>query len=288
MAAEARPVKVVTDSAADIPRELAAGLDITIVPLLVHIGGKTYREGVDISGEEFYQRLAATRSVTTTSFPALEDFERAYRDLTGQGCDVVSVHMSSRLSGTYNAALIASTADGVEPEAVSVVDSRAISMSQGWVAIAAAEAAREGKNLTEVTAVAEDAAGRTALFGALETLEYAMKSGRLSRLPGTVGTMLSVKPILATRPNGEVALLERIRTRHRSLERIVDLTMTLGQIERLAVMHADDPEGAEQVRQMLMERGLREPDVVAHIGAVLGTHVGPGGVGVCALLMREA
>src|SRR5215211_362195 len=121
MADQARPVKVVTDSAADLPPEIA--------------------DDLDISGEQFYHELAASGSVTTTSLPALDDFQQAYLALTGLGYDVVSVHMSSRLSGTFNAALMASTGDGVAPESVSVVDTRSISMSQGWVAILAAEAA---------------------------------------------------------------------------------------------------------------------------------------------------
>jgi DegV family protein with EDD domain len=287
MAAESRPVKVVTDSAADIPPEVAADLDITIVPLLIHIGGKTYRDGVDLSGERFYQELAAARSVTTTSFPSLQDFSQAYIALIEQGCDVVGVHVSSKLSGTYDAALMASTADGVTPDAVNIVDSRSVCMSQGWVAIEAAEAARAGKNLAEVTEVAENAARRTILYGALETLEYAVKSGRIGKLPGSVGTMLSIKPIIALRPNGEVALLERVRTRARSIERLVELAAARGSMGRLAVMHAADPDGASHLKELVVRHGMPEPEIVAHIGAVLGTHVGPGGVGICALLEQS-
>jgi DegV family protein with EDD domain len=283
MADEARHVKVVTDSAADIPPEIAADLDITVIPLVVRIGDHTFRDGVDISGEQFYRELAAARSVTTTSLPSLDDFEQAYRKLTTQGFDVVSVHMSSRLSGTFNAALMASTGDGVPPDSVDVIDSRTISMAQGWVAIEAAEAALEGEGLAEVTAVAERASARTALFGALETLEYVIKSGRVGKLPGTVGTMLSIKPILTTQRNGEAAILEKVRTRSKAIMRVVELTRALGPLERVAVMHAADPEGAEQLRQMLLQSEYPEPVVVAHIGAVLGTHIGPGGVGVCAL-----
>jgi DegV family protein with EDD domain len=287
MAAQDRHVKVVTDSAADIPREIAADLDITVIPLRVTVGGHTFRDGVDISGEQFYRELQAARGVTTTSLPALEDFEQAYLKLTAEGCDVVSVHLSSRLSGTFNAALMASTGDGVPADSVSVVDTRTVCMAQGWVAIVAAEAASAGKNLAEVTAAAENAVGRTALFGALETLEYVVRSGRVGKLPGSVGAMLSIKPILTTRPNGEAAILERVRTRSKAMERVVELTRALGPLERLAVMHAADPEGAEQLRQMLLRYDYPEPVVVAHIGAVLGTHIGPGGVGMCALSAVE-
>ena len=278
-----RRVKVVTDSAADIPAEIAHELDITVVPLLVHMGGRTYRDGVDLSGEEFYRELEATRSVTTTSLPSLDSFADAYRRITSEGYDVVSVHLSSKLSGTYNAALMASTSDGVPMEAVSVVDSRTLSMGEGWIAIKAAEAARDGASQADVAALAESLVPRVRVYGALDTLEYVIRSGRVSRLPGTVGTLLSVKPILTTRPNGEAIILERVRTRHRSLERIVELTAEAGPIERLAVMHGADEQGAAELMELLRPLDVPQPVVVAHIGAMLGTHVGPGVVGVCFL-----
>jgi DegV family protein with EDD domain len=247
------------------------------------MGGNTYLDGVDISGEAFYRELEAARSVTTTSLPSLETLEQAYRRLTSEGFDVVSIHMSSRLSGTYNAALMASTGDDIPAESITVVDSKSICMSEGWCAILAAEAARDGKTMAEVAAIAEDAASRVVLYGALETLEYVIKSGRVSRLPGTVGTLLSIKPILTIRPNGEAAIIERVRTRKKAFERLATLTAELGPIARLAVMHGADPQGAAELATLLKPLGLPEPAFVGHIGAVLGTHIGPGGVGICCL-----
>lgn len=279
-----RPVRVVTDSAADIPRDLAKELQITVVPQRVHMGGNTYLDGIDISGEAFYRELEATRSVTTTSLPSLSSFDQAYKSLTGDGYDIVSIHMASKLSGTFNAALMASTGDGIPDEAeIEVVDTHALSMGEGWVAIEAAEAAQAGASVEEVVRAAENAIQRSVLYGALETLEYVVKSGRISRVPGTIGTMLSVKPILTIRPNGEVQILERVRTRKKVLERIVDLTADLGPLSRLAVMHGADPDGAAQLLDMLRPLNPPEPVLICHIGAVLGTHIGPGGVGVCCL-----
>jgi DegV family protein with EDD domain len=275
-------VKIVTDSAADIPANLAAELDITVVPLLVHMGGKSYLDGVDISGEAFYRELEATRSVTTTSLPSLESFEREYRRLTSEGYEVVSIHLSSKLSGTFNASLIACTGDGIPAEAISVVDTRTLSMGQGWVAIRAAQAAREGRTREEVEALAEEMVGRTRVYGALDTLEYVIRSGRIGRLPGTVGNLLSVKPIITIHPNGEAGILERVRTRKKALERIVEIVQELGPLDGLAVMHGADEEGAAQLLAMLEPLGLPSP-LVGHIGAVLGTHIGPGAVGVCCL-----
>ena len=276
-------VRIVTDSAADIPAEIAEELGITVVPLLVQMHNRTYRDGVDISGEEFYRELESARSVTTTSLPTLASFEEAYRKLTAEGHEIVSLHMSSRLSGTYNAALMASTADGVPDDAVSAVDTRTISMAQGWVAIRAAEAARDGKSRQEIEELAEALSGKAHIFGLLDTLEYVVRSGRIGRLPGTVGTMLNIKPILTTRPNGEAVIIERIRTRGKAMERLVELTAALGPLDALAVMHAADEEGAAQLLEMLRPLNPPEPVIVGHIGAVLGTHIGPRGVGVCCL-----
>lgn len=282
-----RPVKIVTDSAADIPPEIAEELGITVVPLLVHMGDKSYRDGVDISGEQFYRELEATRSVTTTSLPTLSSFEEAYRRLTSDGCDIVSIHMSSKLSGTFNAALIASTADDVPADRIAIVDSRTISMAQGWVVIRAAEAARQGKSLDEIESLANATSRRARIFGALDTLEYVMRSGRVGRLPGTAGTLLNVKPLLTTRPDGEVTILELVRTRRKVLERTVELTAELGPLDALAVMHAADEEGANQLLEMLQALGPPQPVIVGHIGAVLGTHIGPRGVGVCCLARKS-
>lgn len=282
-----RPVRIITDSASDIPAELARELDITIIPLQVMMEGQTYLDGVDLSGPEFYEKLQATRSVTTTSLPSLDAFAEAYRKLTGEGCDVVSIHLSSKLSGTFNAALMASTADGVPPEAIEVVDSRTLSMCQGWIAIKAAEAARHGGSLAEVDALAQGLVARTTLYGALDTLEYVIRSGRVSRLPGTVGNLLSIKPILTILPNGEAIIKEKVRTRKKALERVVKLASEMGPLDGIAVMHGADEEGAQQLADMMSSAGMPEPMMVGHIGAVLGTHLGPAAVGVCCLKSAE-
>jgi DegV family protein with EDD domain len=276
-----RTVKIVTDSAADIPADLARELDITVIPLLVHMGGHTYRDGVDLTGEEFYRELASVGGVTTTSLPSLHSLEEAYRSLTRDGYEIVSVHLSSKLSGTFNAALMACTGDGVEAEAVSVVDSRTVSMAQGWIAIRCAEAARAGKSREEIEELAESLASRTYIFGMLDTLEYVVRSGRVGRIPGTIGNMLSIKPLITIRPNGEAIILERIRTEKRALERMLEMTAEKGELDAVAVMHGANEEGAAQLLQMLRQRlNLPEPVVMGHIGAVLGTHIGPGAVGV--------
>lgn len=280
MPENSRPVRIVTDSAADIPADLAQELGITVVPLRVHLGGRSFQDGVDLSGAEFYRELEATRSVTTTSLPTLQSFEDAYRTLTNSGYDVVSIHMSSKLSGTFNAALMASTGDGVDDAAIGVVDLRTLSMSEGWIAIRCAQAARDGRSRGEVEELARELVGKARLYGVLDTLEYVIKSGRVGRVPGTVGGMLNIKPILTVRPTGEATILERVRPRKKALQRIVELTSQAGELDSLAVMHGGDEEGAQELLSMLEGLHPPQPVVMGHIGAVLGTHVGPGAVGV--------
>jgi len=283
-----RPVKIVTDSASDIPSELAKELDITVLPIVVMMGGKTYLDGDDLSGEEFYRKLQATRGVATTSLPSLDSFVQVYRRLTSEGCDILSIHIASRLSGTYNAALTAASFDGITPGAVQVIDSRTLSMAQGLIAIKAAEAARSGADLAQVMALAEDAVPKTKLYGALGTLEYAIRSGRVKRLPGTVGNLLSIKPIVSILPTGEATILERVRSSKKALARLVELTSQLGALERIVVMHGANEEGALRLVEMLRELGVPQPILVGHIGAALGTHLGPGAVGVFCLRRAQA
>lgn len=287
MPAAQNRVKIITDSAADIPQHVADELDITVVPLLLHMGEHTYRDGVDISGEAFYRELQATHSVTTTSLPSLAAFEEPYRRLTGAGYSVVSIHISSKLSGTFNAALIASTGDGVVDQAISVVDSLSVSMGEGWIAIKAAEAAREGRSRQEIDALCESLVPRSHIFGALDTLEYVMRSGRVGRLPGTMGNLLNIKPILSMMPNGEATIIERKRSRAKALQRLVSLVEEQGELEAVAVMHGNDEQGAAELLVMLEAINPPQPVIVAHIGAVLGTHIGPGAVGVCCLARQE-
>src|SRR6476646_7701800 len=139
-----RPVRIVTDSSADIPPEMAAALDIRVIPLRIEFGNKSYCDGVDLSGEEFYRKLRESATLPTTSQPSLGELQATYRDAVAAGCDVVSVHLSSGLSGTYNVACLAAEAEELPSGAVSVVDSQAISMCVGWLAIFGARAARAG------------------------------------------------------------------------------------------------------------------------------------------------
>jgi DegV family protein with EDD domain len=281
-----RPVKIVTDSSADIPPHIAAELDIRVVPLRIEFGSRSYYDGVDLSGEEFYRQLRESASLPTTSQPSIGELQQTYKELTRDGCDVVSVHLSSGLSGTYNVACLAAEADELEPGAVAVVDTQAISMCVGWLAIFAARAARAGAAQAEVVALLDEMRHRVRILGLLDTLEYVQRGGRLGMASAFLGTMLSIKPILHMK-HGTAQPMEKVRTKPRAIQRLVELTAGFGPLEALAVMHGDAPDEAAKLADMLAPLFPRDQMLIAHIGAGLGTHVGPRAVGVCCVLAKQ-
>ena len=278
-------MKIVTDSTSDVPPALAAALGITIVPQQVAIGDQIYQDGIDLTGEEFYRLLHHTSAVPRTSQPALGRLEDAYRTLTADGFDVASVHVSSGLSGTYNVACLAAEAEGLGPGTITVVDSQAVSMCLGWIAIYAARAAEAGAPLPEVVALVEEMRGRVRILAALDTLEYVQRSGRLGVASAFLGTMLAIKPILHMK-QGTVQPLEKVRTMPRALQRVVELTAAMGPLEALAVIDGDAAAEARHLADMLAPVYPRDKMLLNHTGAGVGVHVGPRAVGVCALLAK--
>src|SRR5690242_4561586 len=188
-----QPVKIVTDSTSDVPPEVARELGITVIPLVVQIGAQTYRDKIDLTGEEFYRLLQATPGVPVTSQPPIGEIEQVYRGLTADGSRVVSIHLSSGLSGTYSTCSLAATALDLEPGAVRVLDSQAISMCLGWQAIFAARAAREGCTQDEIIDLVADLVPRVRILGLLDTLEWVQRGGRLGLASAFLGTMLAIK-----------------------------------------------------------------------------------------------
>jgi DegV family protein with EDD domain len=283
-----RPVKIVTDSTADIPPEIAAALDIHVVPLRVEFGNRSYRDGLDLSGEELYRLLRESPTLPTTSQPSLGELQQIYHALTADGSDVVSVHVSSGLSGTYNVAALAAESEDERPGAghVAVVDSQALSMCVGWLAIFAARAARAGANQAQIVALMDEMRHRVRILGLLDTLEYVQRGGRLGVASAFLGTMLAIKPILHMK-QGTAQPMEKVRTKPRAMQRLVEITAGFGPLDALAVMHGDAPDEAAQLVDMLAPIYPRNEILVAHIGAGLGVHVGPRAVGVCCVLAKK-
>jgi len=269
---------MVTDSTGDLTPEMVEELGVTIVPLQVIFGDEAYREGVDITTEEFYERLVKSRQLPTTSAPSVGDFQEVYERLLKEVDSIVSIHIGGKLSATVQAAQTARQSLA-KPERIEIVDSQATSLAMGFAIMEAAEAIRAGAKLAEVKAAAESAVQRTHVLFMLDTLEYLRRGGRIGRARFYLGTLLSVKPILSLR-EGELYPEERVRTRARGLERMIQWAVRHQKVKRVAVGHSTTPDEAESIRERL---AMAFPNVkvdLIRFGPVLGTHAGPGIVGV--------
>jgi len=277
----ASEVRVVTDSASDIPATIARELGITVVPCNVHFGEKTYRDGVDLTSEEFFVELARSPTLPTTSQPSVGVFEETYRRLAEKTDQIVSIHLPEKLSATLSSAHLAARSFP-ELELV-IIDSTQVCMAQGWLAIIAARAARRGMGLAEIVALVEDTIPRLRLIALLDTLEYLQKGGRIGKASALLGTLLNVKPLLQVL-DGEALPLGNVRTRWKALQRLVEIVGDLGPLEEVAVMHANVPAIAQQLVKMLSP--IHPPDriLIGQVGAILGTHAGPGAVGVACVM----
>lgn len=277
---------VVTDSTAYLPKELADLHGIEVVPVQVVIAGHSYLEGVEISPSEVAEALHEYKPVST-SRPTPAEFVAAYRAAAERGASaVVSAHLSSSLSGTYESALLASR-DAEIP--VTVLDTRTIAMGLGYACIAAAEAADAGESADRVAEIAMARAQSSRLYFYVDTLEYLRRGGRIGSAAALLGNALRIKPLLHLQ-DGQVAPLEKARTANRALGRLADLsseaidlaeqTWGSGITTDVAVQHLEAPERAEALAATLEERHPGVRALVAEAGAVVAAHVGPGMVSV--------
>jgi DegV family protein with EDD domain len=273
-------VKIVTDSTADIPPELAG--DVTVVPCFVQFGETSYLDGVDITREQFYARLTSDPVLPKTAAPSAGIFEETYRRVAADGDEVISLHVASTLSGMFNSARLGAEA---APEAhVTVYDSETVTMSLGWMCVAAARAARRSQSVAQIIALLDEMKTRAHVFAALDTLDYLRRSGRVGWASAMVGQLLNVKPIVRVY-RGVVSLLERVRTRTRSVQRLEELVTGLGKLDYLAVLHTTAQEAAQQLAHDLAH--LSPPPIpVIEVTPVIGTHVGPNGLGLAAIVKR--
>jgi DegV family protein with EDD domain len=273
-------VKIVTDSLADIPPALMQGLDITIIPCTVQVNGRTYRDKLDLKIEDFYRLIATTSKPPTTSNPAVGVFEETYRQLARATRQIISIHVASSLSGTWNSArLAAQTVKQNSPVMIEVIDSQQLSMAQGWLVVLAARAAARGHNLMEIIELVEAARARPRLIAMLDTLDYAQRSGRLGKAASLVGARLNIKPLLSI-TRGEVLPLGAARTQQHALARLMQIALDQGLGEEIAVVHCYADVLARRLKQLLMARLPEQRITIAETGPVSGAHVGPGVVGL--------
>jgi DegV family protein with EDD domain len=276
-------VGVVTESTADIPDDMVAELGIVVVPSYVVFGSESYRDGVELTKQEFFEKLATTHIIPTTATPPPAVYEDAYRQLAEVTDQIVSIHLAANLSGLYGAASLA--AGNVPELEIAVLDSEQVSMGYGWLVVAAAEAAREGKSLEQIVALVEDMKRRAWLLAVLDTLEYIYRGGRVSWVQALIGTLMQVKPIVEVR-RGEVKPLERARTRARSIDRLLDRVLALGPLERAIVLHANTPELAERVADRLQPLAPGWPRLIGQAGVTVASHAGPGAVGIACITVE--
>ncbi|HEY1014799.1 MAG TPA: DegV family protein [Herpetosiphonaceae bacterium] len=268
---------IVTDSTSDIPPALAKALDIHIIPLQVNFGSESFADGVELTSEQFYGKLEASQALPTTSQPSVGAFEELYRKVGGKDQPIVSVHISSKLSGTIRSAQQA--VELLPDQEIHVVDAEHTTMALGWIAILAARAAKAGKGADEIAAMVAGLPKRTFLYAALDTLRYLEKGGRIGKTRALLGTMLNVKPIIHV-SNGEVMPFEQVRTKKKAHARLLDVAREIGPFEELCVLHGRAEEDAKAFAQQLSDVHPAEKIVIAEIGSVVGVHVGPGCIGI--------
>jgi DegV family protein with EDD domain len=269
-------VRIVTDSTADLTPEQQRAAGITVVPLNVHFGDEVFRDHVDLSTDEFFRRLKASSQLPHTSQPSVGAFEEAYRALLEGGNEIVSVHLSSKVSGTYNSALMA--AQSIGGGKIDVVDSLSTSMALGFMALEAANLARAGRDRQTVAGCVQGLVAKARVICVVDTLTYLERGGRIGKAAALLGSLLNVKPILQLK-DGEVVPLGRARGRPQALNRLVELLERDGKVSRLAIMHGAAQADAEQLRERVASTYPGVDIQLTEIGAVLGTHTGPGVIG---------
>ena len=274
-------VRIVTDSTCDLPRALVEAHGITVVPLTVFFGDDALLDGVDISAEEFYERLTSSPELPRTSQPSAELFRAAYEELGANGDEIVSIHISSKLSGTLNAASVPreEVAHSVH---IDIIDSYNVSLGLGLVVIEAARSAQAGGTLEEVVATARRVMDRVTVHVSLDTLEYLQRGGRIGRARSFLGSILSVKPILHVE-DGEVAPFERVRTRTKATARIFEIASGQGRAKEMFVASGGNEAEArallERLRAVLPHTDL----LLGTLGPAVGVYTGPGALGIAAL-----
>src|ERR1035437_1750080 len=274
-------VKIVTDSVSDITPEMAKELGITVVPLYVRFGDKVYRDRIEMSTEQFYQRLVSETAGPSTTQPTPNDFATIYTKLGKESEDILVIVLSKKLSGTYESALAAKKMVDKKLR-ITVIDSEMAVMGLGLIVIAAAKAAKNGATLDELTRITQQSMKRVHPIMYFDTLKFLAKGGRIGKAQGLLGALLSFKPIL-TMKDGEVSPVTRVRSRNAGLEYLYNHAAAFTKVEEMAVEYATTPEDADQLIKRLSSIFPKVTIYKSTIGSVVGTYAGPGVVAVTVL-----
>ncbi len=269
-------VRIVTDSTADIPLDVAEQLGIIVVPLTVFFGDEAFLDGVELDNAGFYRKLQSSKDLPRTSQPSPARFQEAYTRLIDEGADgILSIHLSSKLSGTYQSACTArdSLPESARKTPIEVIDSRSISVGMSRAIMQAAEEARQGEALEALKTRTLDRLARSHILAVLDTLEYVKRGGRIGSARALLGNMLSVKPIVGLK-DGEVVPVEQPRTRSKAYARVAELLSEQGNIEYVSIAEASEDVGQQLAAAIKTTYHGDLP--IYRLGAVLGTHTGPG------------
>lgn len=268
------PVKIVTDSSADLPEELVKKLGITVVPLYVRFGEEVHRDRVTITEDEFYQRLESDPIHPTTVQPGPQDFLEVYQKVSTGADGIVSIHISSKLSGTCNSAMMGKDMLGGECP-IEVIDTQAVTMGLGLIVITAAEMAKAGEGMDKIVAEVKRTIPRIHLLALFDTLKYLLLGGRIGKAKALLGSILNVKPIL-TLKDGEVIPAIQVRSRAKGIDKLFEFVKNASKIEDLAIVYSTTPDEAQALAERLGSVFDREKITIARMGPVLGVHMGPG------------
>ena len=278
-------VKIITDSVADLPSEVVEDLGITVVPLNVRFGTEVYRDGIDLTAEQFYDKLLHSETLPVTSVPTPQAFADAYSRLAEETGEILSIILSSKLSGTHEVAL---QSIGLMKQKcrVEIIDSQWAVMAQGFIVMKAAKAAQAGASLDEVMDITRKTISRVDFRAAFDTLEYLRRGGRIGKAQAFLGSMLRVNPIITIK-DGVVEPAGRTRSRAKALDHLYNFAMSYSYIEEMAVEDAACPDDAEALVEQLNRKFPKDRIYRSKTTPVIGTHTGPGLLLVAVLGDRE-
>ena len=264
---------IVTDSVSDISPKIAKELNIKVVPLTVIFGTEQFLDGIELSNAEFFKKLETDPNHPSTSQPSPEAFVKTYEKLLKEGYEILSVHVSAKLSGTINSAEQAIKT--IDTNKIKIIDTGSASMAQGLVAMSAARAAKNAKSLDELADIAENTSKKTTVFVAMDTMEFLKRGGRIGKARAMLGSILNIKPIITTN-DGEIVPHSRARTIKKAISSMINDMGEKDQIIEVAVLHSTTPDLAKDVLTQINAQNLNNPGTITEIGPVVGTHAGPG------------
>jgi DegV family protein with EDD domain len=277
-------VAIVTDSTAYIPQNLVEEFNISVAPQILIWGEETFEDGIDIQPDEFYERLKTAKVMPTSSQVTVTSFHDIFTKLSGEGYDILAVLLSDQLSGTIDSA---TQARGSFPNTnIEIIDSETVAMALGFQVLAAARVASQGGDLLQCKEIAERAKDKTGVIFAVDTLEFLHRGGRIGGGSRYLGAALNIKPILEV-TGGRVESVERVRTRKKSLQRILDMVeerVAGSEVVRLATLHANVSDEARDLLEQANRRIKSVESIFSTISPVVGTHAGPGTIGLAYML----